>query len=122
MVPKGSPLLSSTTPMHRLIPRLSLTFQRDENADDYERILADLALSIESKQLRLSEIRLRERRATLVVTLYAIGGWLLYVALWWTVLPRVQLWKYHSQDDKSLQAVIKALPAVIGPILCVHVS
>lgn len=102
--------------MRRLLPRVSLTFQKDE-PEDYERVLSDLALSISSKQTRLSEIRLRERRATLVVTLYAIGGWVLYIALWWTVLPRVQLWRYHSQDDMMIQGILKAIPAVIGPVL-----
>ncbi|KAG8917555.1 hypothetical protein FRC01_002377 [Tulasnella sp. 417] len=67
---------------------------------------------ISSAQTRLSEIRLRERRSTLLVTLYAIGFWILYVLLWWTVLPRYQLWAYHSRDDRAIQSIIKGVPAV----------
>ena len=104
--------------MRRLLHRLSLNFQK-EDPDDYEQILANISLSISSKQTRLSEIRIRERRATLLVTLYAFGGWLLYLALWWTVLPKLQLWKYHSRDDRTLQSIIKAIPAVVGPVLYV---
>lgn len=100
-----------------LLHRLSVTFQKQDTAEDYERVLASLALSIQSKQTRLSEIRLRERRATLLVTLYAIGAWLVYLAAWWTVLPRWQIWRPNSRDEVTLQSIIKAVPAVVGPIL-----
>lgn len=100
-----------------LLHRLSMTFQKPEGPEDYERVLAALSMSIQSKQTRLAEIRLRERRATLVVTLYAIGGWLVYLAAWWTVLPRWYIWRPRSRDEVTLQAVIKAIPALVGPIL-----
>ncbi|KAG8957531.1 hypothetical protein FRC00_003824 [Tulasnella sp. 408] len=100
-----------------VLPRISITFKQKDDPDDYERVLASLSLSISSAQTRLSEIRLRERRSTLLVTLYAIGFWMLYVLLWWTVLPRYQLWAYHSRDDRAIQGIIKGVPAVVGPIL-----
>ncbi|KAG8905021.1 glutamine--fructose-6-phosphate transaminase (isomerizing) [Tulasnella sp. 403] len=96
-------------------------FKKKDDPEDYESILATLAHNISSKQTNLSEIRLRERRTTLVVTLYAIAGWLIYVGLWWTVLPRVKLWKYHSRDDRTVQNILKALPAVVGPILILFI-
>ncbi|KAG8992991.1 hypothetical protein FRB94_007894 [Tulasnella sp. JGI-2019a] len=104
-----------------LLHRLSMTFQKQESAEDYERVLASLALSIQSKQTRLSEIRLRERRATLLVTLYAIGAWLIYLAAWWTVLPRWYIWKPRSRDEVTLQTIIKAIPAIVGPILILFI-
>ncbi|KAG8982471.1 hypothetical protein FRB90_006766 [Tulasnella sp. 427] len=104
-----------------LLPRISISFGQKEDPDDYERILSNLALSISSAQMRLSEIRLRERRSTLLVTLYAIGFWTLYVLLWWTILPRYQLWAYHSRDDKTIQSIIKGIPAVVGPIFILFI-
>lgn len=100
-----------------LLPRISISFGQKDDPDDYERVLSNIALSISSAQTRLSEIRLRERRATLLVTLYAFAFWVLYVLLWWTVLPRYQLWAYHSRDDRTLQSIIKGVPVVLGPIL-----
>ncbi|KAG8945018.1 hypothetical protein FRC04_001274 [Tulasnella sp. 424] len=104
-----------------LLPRISITFGQKDDPDDYERVLASLSLSISSAQTRLSEIRLRERRSTLLVTLYAIGFWMLYVLLWWTVLPRYQLWAYHSRDDRAIQSIIKGVPAVVGPIFILFI-
>ncbi|KAG8851390.1 hypothetical protein FRB96_009227 [Tulasnella sp. 330] len=104
-----------------LLHRLSMTFQKQESAEDYERVLASLAISIQSKQTRLSEIRLRERRATLLVTLYAIGAWLIYLAAWWTVLPRYHIWKPRSRDEVTLQTIIKAIPAIVGPVLILFI-
>ncbi|KIO26063.1 hypothetical protein M407DRAFT_204019 [Tulasnella calospora MUT 4182] len=96
-------------------------FGKKDDPDDYERVLASLSLSISSAQTRLSEIRLRERRSTLLVTLYAIGFWMLYLLLWWTVLPRYQLWAYHSRDDRTIQSIIKGVPAVVGPIFILFI-
>jgi len=55
------------------------------------------------------------------VTLYAIGGWLVYLAAWWTVLPRWYLWTPHSRDEKTLQNIIKAVPALVGPVLILFI-
>ncbi|WVQ98457.1 hypothetical protein IAU59_005582 [Kwoniella sp. CBS 9459] len=50
---------------------------------DYETVLARLATDINEAKTHLSEIRLRERRISLLVNLYGIGLWALWVGLWW---------------------------------------
>ncbi|KAI0041960.1 hypothetical protein FA95DRAFT_1500719 [Auriscalpium vulgare] len=88
-------------------------FKKSE-PEDYEQILASLALDIQKRQTRLSEIRLRERRATLVVTLYAIAAWGAYGGLWYVgFLPNLSNHRPNSQFERAL----KGLPTVIGPIL-----
>lgn len=65
-----------------IVSFLTCVFQKPKE-EDYEQVLASLALSIQKRQTRLSEIRLRERRATLLVTSWAFFLWVAYVALWW---------------------------------------
>ncbi|KAI0063818.1 hypothetical protein BV25DRAFT_1906903 [Artomyces pyxidatus] len=88
-------------------------FKKSE-PEDYEQILSSLALDIQKRQTRLSEIRLRERRATLVVTLYALAAWGAYGSLWYTgLLPNISGRPTNTQLEKA----VKGFPAVIGPIL-----
>jgi hypothetical protein len=67
--------------------------------EDFGQILAALALDIQKRETRLSEIRLRERRATLLVTLYTLAGWGAYLGLWYAqVLPQASR---HSHQQPS---------------------
>jgi hypothetical protein len=50
---------------------------------DYETVLAQLATDINDAKIHLSEIRLRERRFTLLVNAYGIALWAVWVGLWW---------------------------------------
>ncbi|KAA1475031.1 hypothetical protein DENSPDRAFT_841744 [Dentipellis sp. KUC8613] len=89
---------------------LNRWFKKKE-PEDYETILSSLALDIQNRQTRLSEIRLRERRTSLAVTLYSIALWGLYMGLWYTgLLPRR---RRYGQLEKTLQA----LPVFLGPII-----
>jgi len=91
------------------------TTQEPEN---YEDILENLRLSIQSRQARLSEIRLRERRMTLLLTTYAFAAWALYLALWFVGwLPDVQ--GLHSTTPTLRKAAFGA-PVIIGPIMYVE--
>lgn len=84
--------------------------------EDYETILSNLQLDIQKRQVKLSEIRLRERRATLLVTLYTLAAWGLYISLWYLgVLP-------HSSGQRrgGVEKVVKGAPVIIGPILWVY--
>ncbi|KAF9010341.1 hypothetical protein BDZ89DRAFT_996329 [Hymenopellis radicata] len=56
---------------------------RNNKDEDYETILAALAMNIEKRRLRLGEIRRRESRASALVTLYALVAWVVYVTLWY---------------------------------------
>lgn len=81
-------------------------------SDDYEQILASLELDIQKRQTRLSEIRLRERRTTLKVTLYTLAFWVVYVSLWYAqVLPN------GHRPNTAFEKFVKGVPVLIGPIL-----
>ncbi|KAL7416297.1 hypothetical protein BDY24DRAFT_379153 [Mrakia frigida] len=91
---------------------------------DFESLLQQLSTAIQDKQQRLSEIKLRERRTSLVFTLYGFGSWLLYAVLWWlNVLPLGLIGFGGSQEDGEESSwedglggvIVLALPAVVGP-------
>jgi hypothetical protein len=82
--------------------------------EDYESILSSLALDIQKRQVKLSEIRLRERRSTLLVTLYTLAGWVAYVSLWYlNVMPNLSGQRRSSKVEKA----VKGFPVVAGPIV-----
>lgn len=84
--------------------------------EDYETILAKLADDVQKRQTGLSEIRLRERRASLLVTLYALAGWVLYVSIWYIeALPKFG--EEKTPRDRKFAKAVKGLPVVIGPIV-----
>ncbi|KAH9959963.1 hypothetical protein BC827DRAFT_1210322 [Russula dissimulans] len=88
-------------------------FKRRE-PEDVGEVLAALALDIQKRETRLNEIRLRERRATLLVTLYAFAGWGAYLGLWYAqLLPPMSGHRPNSQAEKA----IKGFPAILGPII-----
>ncbi|KAI0313757.1 hypothetical protein OF83DRAFT_1139976 [Amylostereum chailletii] len=87
---------------------------KKKQPEDYEEVLASLALDIQKRQTRLSEIRLRERRATLIVTLYTLAGWCIYVVLWYAqLLPTLT----GSGANSGIEHAVKGAPLIIGPIL-----
>ncbi|KAF9491583.1 hypothetical protein BDN71DRAFT_1398122, partial [Pleurotus eryngii] len=51
--------------------------------EDYETILSTLSRDIQSRQQKLADIRLRERRSTLWSTLYTAAAYLVYVCAWY---------------------------------------
>jgi hypothetical protein len=91
-------------------------FQRKKD-DDYENVLSNLVDDIRKRQIKLSEIRLRERRATLLVTLYTLAAWGAYISLWYTrLLP-----DFHAGPQRPVERVIKAIPVFIGPIIVLFI-
>ena len=96
--------------------RMKLRMYLQKEPEDFGQILAALALDVQKRETRLSEIRLRERRATLLVTLYTLAGWGAYLGLWYAqVLPQATKHRNNSPVDKA----IKAFPAILGPIMYV---
>jgi len=84
-------------------------FSKKSPAEDYEQVLASLALSIQKRQTRLSELRLRERRATLFVTTWTFAAWAGYIALWWAGIIGVR--------GQMTRSVGWGLPVVVGPVI-----
>ncbi|KZT04546.1 uncharacterized protein LAESUDRAFT_728038 [Laetiporus sulphureus 93-53] len=82
--------------------------------EDYEQVLASLALDIQKRQTRLSEIRLRERRSTLYFSLVAVALWASWSGLWYAgLLPNVS---GHNRNS-SFERTAKGVPVFLGPIL-----
>jgi hypothetical protein len=85
---------------------------------DYETLLAQLSSQIDESRVHLSEIRLRERRWSLLINLYGIALWAVLVGLWWTrTLPLGLLgWRSDGTEAKIIGA------AIVGaaPVLSVH--
>ncbi|KAJ7596398.1 hypothetical protein C8J56DRAFT_1011219 [Mycena floridula] len=80
--------------------------------EDYETVLSKLLEDIQKRQLRLDEIRLRERRATLTVTIYTLAAWGAYVGMWY-----FGIWGYSNKTEKALRAI----PVLAGPILILFI-
>lgn len=87
--------------------------------EDYETILSNLANDVQKAQVKLSEIRLRERRSTLLVTAYTLAAWAVYVSLWYmNVLPNLpHAGERRTVRDVKVDRAVKFLPVVIGPIM-----
>lgn len=83
------------------------------NSEDYEQVLASLANDIQKRQTRLAEIHLRERRWTLLGTIYTLTVWAAYVSLWYVNwLPHG-----HWPRNPSLERSVKGIPVFVGPIM-----
>ncbi|KAF8804825.1 hypothetical protein BYT27DRAFT_7258855 [Phlegmacium glaucopus] len=90
------------------------------NNEDYETILSNLANDIQKRQLKLSEIRLRERRSTLLATLYTLGVWVAYVSVWyWDSLPAISKWETIS--NPRVAKGVKFLPVIFGPVIILFI-
>ncbi|KAF5328321.1 hypothetical protein D9611_013575 [Ephemerocybe angulata] len=95
-------------------------FGRQKPEEDYETILANLANDVQNRQVKLSEIRLRERRSSLLVTLYTLAAWVAYVSLWYLeVVPNIG--PQRTRRDVKVSKALKALPVVIGPIVILFI-
>ncbi|KAK1924624.1 hypothetical protein DB88DRAFT_524678 [Papiliotrema laurentii] len=83
---------------------------------DYETLLAQLSSQIDESRVHLSEIRLRERRWSLLINLYGIALWAVLVGLWWTrTLPLGLLgWRSDGTEAKIIgAAIVGAAPVLL---------
>ncbi|KAF9535207.1 hypothetical protein CPB83DRAFT_755476 [Crepidotus variabilis] len=84
--------------------------------EDYETVLSNLATDIQKRQVHLSEIRLRERRSTLLVTLYTLAAWVAYGSIWYlNALPGTYV------QNPALEKTIKGIPVILGPIIILFI-
>ncbi|KLO16983.1 hypothetical protein SCHPADRAFT_868710 [Schizopora paradoxa] len=89
-----------------------LSWFKKKEPEDYDQILSSLALDIQKRQAKLADIRLRERRTTTLVTLYAIATWVTYIGAWYLgMLPRA------IASSGGSASFVKWLPIFLGPIL-----
>ncbi|KAF8629546.1 hypothetical protein AX15_003396 [Amanita polypyramis BW_CC] len=94
------------------------TLFKPKNEDDFETVLAKLAEDVRKRQTQLSEIRLRERWSTLLVTLYTLAAWGAYISLWYMKL----LPQFHATHRLSrVERAIKGIPVFLGPILILFI-
>lgn len=77
---------------------------------DYETVLSRLTSDITEVQTRLTQVRTRERRATLTLTLNAFFLYAAYVACCWYLRPLI------AQYPRSV-IVAAYLPVLLTPIL-----
>jgi len=91
--------------------------------EDYETILSNLANDIQKRQLHLSEIRLRERRSTLLATLYTLAAWVAYVSMWYiNALPGFKSSSGGNYNRSgAVEKGMKAVPVVVGPIIILFI-
>lgn len=109
LVPQGASPDTLTPVLLLTAPPIS---QKDP--EDFEQALAVLSRDIQKRQTRLNEIRLRERRSTLLFSVYALLLWIAYTALWYTgLLPN--LTRYRG----SVRRTIEGVPVFVGPIVYV---
>ncbi|KAJ3569166.1 hypothetical protein NP233_g5230 [Leucocoprinus birnbaumii] len=92
-------------------------FKREE---DFKTILASLADDIQKRQTKLSEIRLREKRSTLLATLYTLLAWLVYTSLWYLdILPSI--FQPTARKHAVAERAVRGLPVFIGPIIILFI-
>lgn len=80
---------------------------------DYDTVLSRLSSEIAEAKTNLSEIRLRQRRISLLVTVYGVLLWLTWVALWWIGgIP----WRMVGVYDYGIAQLVELAIIVFGPV------
>jgi len=88
--------------------------------EDFETVLATLASDIQKRQVKLSEIRLREKRSALLATIYTLLTWFAYTSLWyWNVLP--SFFQTAAGNHAVVERIARGLPVFIGPIIILFI-
>jgi len=97
-------------------------FQRRKDPENFETVLEDLRISINSRRQRLAEMRVRERRATLWTTLYLMAVWIVYTTIWYAgwIHALVGVNRSHLGQILWTKTLITA-PVFIGPVASVFV-
>ncbi|PWN49387.1 hypothetical protein IE53DRAFT_299438, partial [Violaceomyces palustris] len=91
---------------------------------DYETVLSSLSKQVQQVEIRLNTIRIRERRASVNLTIHAFLIWAVYSLLCWYFgyLELRTLWSSFSSYDRTDQASLVWLvwfPVVVSPILII---
>lgn len=92
-------------------------FSKKKEPENFETVLEELRLSIQSRQTRLAEIRLRERRASLWVTLYLFSAWALYAGVWYIGWIGRLLGTETNGNRNLWRKSIAGSLVIVGPLL-----
>ena len=94
---------------------------KQKEPENYEQVLESLRLSITSRQSRLAEIRQRERRSSLWVTLYLLLAWVIYGALWYMgwIASLFGRGNHYGEEDGFVKKALMMAPAIAGPFVLV---
>ncbi|KAH6908195.1 hypothetical protein BKA70DRAFT_1280941 [Coprinopsis sp. MPI-PUGE-AT-0042] len=88
--------------------------------EDYETILSNLANDVQKRQVKLSEIRLRERRSTLLVTIYTLAVWVVVrQSVVHASLPGLN--GHLGTKNAQVEKFVKGVPVAVGPIVALFI-
>lgn len=97
-----------------------LPWKRANRETDYETVLSRLESEIQDVQSRLTQIRLRERRASVTLTLQAFLLWAIYTTVCW-FFGLLTLRKVHEHEfdahGKRTKRMLIWLSILVSPIL-----
>ncbi|KAL0091435.1 hypothetical protein J3Q64DRAFT_1634989, partial [Phycomyces blakesleeanus] len=79
------------------------------DSNDYEKILSDLDEAIQKSQLRIADIKIRQRRA--------LALWVLYSSILWAVYLVYCIFTLYNQN-KGIRAIVNAgIPLILFPFV-----
>ncbi|CAG8574555.1 1627_t:CDS:2 [Diversispora eburnea] len=84
---------------------------RRKSEDNYEKILSELDENIRQAEIRLREIRIRERNAVIILIVYSLIAYATYVIGYWYFV-------YMSNEEEGWD-LLKLAPVFTGPFLIV---
>ncbi|KAJ2960797.1 hypothetical protein NQZ79_g3814 [Umbelopsis isabellina] len=83
--------------------------QKKTDDGDYEKILSELDSKLQNAELKLSEIKIRERRINVMFVLYGFALWAVYLAYCFATL--------HNAEVEAQTYAIKIAPVVLIPVI-----
>ncbi|CAM0140601.1 hypothetical protein VKS41_006626 [Umbelopsis sp. WA50703] len=83
--------------------------QKKTDDGDYEKILSELDAKLQNAEIKLSEIKIRERRINVMFVLYGFALWAIYLAYCFATL--------HNAEVEARTYAIKIAPVVLIPAI-----
>ncbi|KAF7729423.1 hypothetical protein EC973_004402 [Apophysomyces ossiformis] len=89
---------------------MGIAYSKNKNIDpnDYEKILSELDDKIQRAEIKLSEIKIRQRRTGVLWIIYSTIVWAIYLAYCFFTL--------HNQDYNNGTILLTILPVIVLPI------
>ncbi|KAI8584700.1 hypothetical protein K450DRAFT_217565 [Umbelopsis ramanniana AG] len=83
--------------------------QKKTDDGDYEKILSELDDKVQKAEVKLSEIKIRERRINVMFMLYGLALWAIYLAYCFATL--------HNADVEFETFALKVAPVLLIPVI-----